>query len=161
VPLLIAHSGDIAMTREFAEILIIVATTIEAGILMFVSEVIQKVMNEMDAATFKAFLGRLEHRAMRSPTALAASLVTTIACIPYFIYFGFGNRWFTAGIVVWFLSAAGSKVLNLPIYNSVGKLPDTETIKLEAARKKLQSANVVRASTILISVVLMVVGLAR
>ncbi len=148
------------MTRDFIEILIIVATTIEAGLLMFISEVIQKIMNELDEATFKHFLGRLEHYAMRSPTAMAGSLLTTIACIPYFIFFGFNNWWFTAGIVVWFLSSVASKIFNLPIYKKVGSLNNMDTAELKEERRKLQTANIIRAMTTFLSVILMVIGLA-
>jgi hypothetical protein len=147
------------MSRDFAEVLIIVVTTIEAGLLLFIAEVIQRLMNEMDAAQFRRFLGRLEHFAMRSPTALAGSLLTTLACIPYFIFFGFGNWWFTAGIVVWFLSAVASKIFNAPIYKRVATLSETDDEELLALRQKLQTANFVRALTTLLSVVLMLIGL--
>lgn len=148
------------MNREFAEILIAVATTVEAGLLLFIAEVVQRVMNEMDATQFRRFLGRLEHFAMRSPTVLAGSLVTTVAAIPYFLFFGFGNWWFTAGIVVWFLAAVASKIFNAPIYKRVAGLHDTDVAELLDERRRLRMANMVRALTTLASVVLMVVGLA-
>jgi hypothetical protein len=147
------------MSREFAEVLIIVITTIEAGLLLFIAEVVQRLMNEMDAPQFRSFLGRLEHYAMRSPTALAGSLLTTFACIPYFIFFGFGNWWFTAGIIVWFLSAVASKVFNAPIYKRVASLGETDVEELVSLRRRLQAANFLRALTTLISVILMVIGL--
>lgn len=148
------------MTREFAEMLIVVATTIEAGLLLFISEVVQRVMNEMEPAHFRRFLGRLEHFAMRSPTVLAGSLLTTLAAIPYFIFFGFGNWWFVAGIIVWFAAAVASKMFNAPIYKRVAGLHDADIAELQELRRRLRLANAVRALTTLASVVLMVIGLA-
>ncbi|WP_448004268.1 hypothetical protein [Agromyces bauzanensis] len=148
------------MSQDFTEILIAVATTVEAGLLLFIAEVVQRVMDEMDAAQFRRFLGRLEHFAMRSPTVLAGSLVTTVACIPYFIFFGFDNWWFTAGIIVWFLAAVASKIFNAPIYKRVAGLHDTDVAELLEQRRMLRTANVVRALTTLASVVLMIIGLA-
>lgn len=148
------------MSREFAEILIAVVTTIEAGLLLFIAEVVQRVMNEMDPPQFRHFLGRLEHYAMRSPTVLTGSLLTTVAAIPYFIFFGFGNWWFTAGIVVWFLAAVASKIFNAPIYKRVAGLHDTDVAELLEQRRMLRMANVVRALSTLASVALMIIGLA-
>jgi hypothetical protein len=148
------------MSQTVAEILIIVATAIEAGLLMFIAEVIQKIMNEMDEAAFKHFLSRLEYRAMRSPTAFTGSLLTSLAAIPYFIFYGFSNWWFTAGIAVWYLGAVASKIFNLPIYRKVAALDSTDTARLREERRKLQSANTIRAMITFLSVVLMVIGLA-
>jgi hypothetical protein len=148
------------MTRQFVEILITVVTAVEAGLLLFIAEVVQKLMNELEPERFRWFLGRLEFHAMRSPTALAGSLLTTVACIPYFILFGFGNGWFTAGIVLWLAGAVGSKLFNTPIYRRVAALGDTDTVELGEQRRRLGVANLFRSLTTLAAVVLMLVGLA-
>lgn len=148
------------MSREFAEILITVVTAVEAGLLLFIAEVVQKLMVELEPDRFRWFLGRLEHHAMRSPTTLAGSLLTTLACIPYFIFFGFGNLWFVAGIVVWLAGAVASKLLNTPLYRTVAGLADTDVAALTEQRRKLGTANRLRAWVTLASVVLMLVGLA-
>lgn len=49
------------MTRTFAEILILIPTAFEAGFLLAVSGVIQKVMNDLDEGSFKHFLKLLEY----------------------------------------------------------------------------------------------------
>ena len=148
------------MTRTFTEILILIPTTLAAGFLLAVAGVIQKVMNNLDETTFKHFLALLEHHAMRSPFALSVSLLTSIAAIPYWIYFGFGHWWFTAGLILWFVAATLGKVLNLPIYKKVKELSDSQTEALNAERQKLQTANDVRAWLTFASVVLMVISLA-
>lgn len=148
------------MTRTFAEILILIPTALAAGFLLAVSGVIQKVMNDLDGGAFKRFLTLLEHHAMRSPFALAVSLVTSIALIPYWILFGFSNGWFTAGLVMWLVASTVSKILNLPIYKKVKELSDSQIEELKEERRKLQTANDVRSALTFASVVLMVIGFA-
>jgi hypothetical protein len=146
------------LTKTFTEIIILIPTTLAAGFLLAVSGVIQKVMNDMDEVTFKNFLTRLEYRAMRSPFAMSVSLLTSIAAIPYWIIYGFNNWWYTAGLVMWFVAAIASKILNLPIYKKVKELTNSQTEELKKERRKLKTANSVRAWLTFISVILMVVG---
>ncbi len=148
------------MSQTFAEILILIPTTLSAGFLLAVSGVIQKVMNDLDEATFKRFLTLLERHAMHSPFALSVSLLTSIAAVPYWIIYRFHNVWFTAGLVVWFVGATVSKILNMPIYKKVNELGDGQVEELKEERRKLQTANDVRAWLNFISVILMVIGLA-
>ena len=146
------------ITQTFIEIIILVPTTLAAGFLLVISGVIQKVMNDLDEVTFKYFLSRLEYRAMRSPFALAVSLITSFAAIPYWICFGFNNWWFTAGLAAWFVASVISKILNLPIYKKIKELTNSQTEEIKKERLKLQTANSLRAWLTLIPVVLMVVG---
>lgn len=148
------------MSRTFAEILILIPTALAAGFLLAVSGVIQKVMNDLDEASFKHFLTLLEHHAMRSPFALAVSLITSIAVIPYWVFFGFSHWWFTAGLVMWLVASTVSKILNMPIYKKVKELTNNQTEELKEERQKLQTANDVRAWLTFASVVLMVIGFA-
>lgn len=147
------------LTKTFTEVLILIPTALAAGFLLAVSGVIQKVMNDMDEAAFKNFLERLEYRAMRSPYALAVSLITSIAAIPYWICFGFNNWWYTAGLIMWYVASTVSKILNMPIYQKVKELASSQTEQLNQERRKLQTANSVRAWLTFASVVLMVIGL--
>lgn len=54
------------MTRTFAEILILIPTAFEAGFLLAVSGVIQKVMNDLYEGSYKRFLTLLEYHAQKS-----------------------------------------------------------------------------------------------
>ena len=148
------------MTRSFAEILLLIPTTLATGLLMFVAGVIQKIMNDLDEATFQRFMRLLEKRAMRSPFALIVSTIPFAGAIPYFIFYGFSNWWFTAGIVVFTIASVVSKSLNLPIYKRIFALDSGDAARLSEERRKLQSANILRAAIQFVSVVLMVVGLA-
>ena len=62
-------------------------------------------MNDLDEATFKRFLTSLHTRAMRSPYAIGVSSITFAGMAPYFIYYGFGNWWFTAGLALWVIAS--------------------------------------------------------
>ena len=147
------------MTRTYVEILILFLNALAAGLLVFISGVLQKVMTDMDAATFQTTLGKLDHYAMRSPFALVVSTLPMAAFIPYFIIFGFGNAWFTAGAVVFLLASTVSKLINMPIYKRVSELPSTETAALEQERTKLKTGNFLRAAVQFVSALLMLIGL--
>ena len=146
------------MTQTFVEILLLVPTALCAGFVIFVAGVIQGVMNDLDEATFKRFLTMLKTRALRSPYAIGVSSITFVGMVPYFIYYGFSNRWFTAGLVLWVITSIVSKSTALPIYARVEALESSDAARLNEERRKLQTANRLRATLSLASVFLMVIG---
>lgn len=147
------------MTRAFAEILLLVPSALSTGFLLFIADVIQKVMNDMDEAGFHKFMKMLEKRAIRSPYAIVVSSITFLGMIPYWIIFGFENWWFSAGLILYVIASVISKSFNLPIYKRIFALQETDTVQLGIERKKLQGANMLRALIQTASVALMVVGL--
>ncbi len=147
------------MTRTFAEILLMVPAAFCAGYVMFVAGVIQGVMDDVDEAMFKRILSELYKHAVRSPYAIGSASVTFIGMIPYFMYYGAANRWFTAGLVLWVITSIVSKSTNLPIYSRVFALESTDTAKLGEERRKLHNANILRASLSFLSIAVMVIGL--
>ena len=148
------------MTRTFAEILILIPSTLTTGYLMFVATVLQRVMNELDEATFGRFVPLLLRKATRSVYAIASSSVTFVAMIPYFFFYGFQHWWFTAGLVFFVLSSVAGKLLNLPIYGRIAASGSGDVARLRKERRKLQTANWVRALLCLVSTVLMVIQFA-
>lgn len=148
------------MTKHFAEILLLVPSVLCTGFLIFIAGVIQKVMNELDEATFQHFMRLLEKHAMRSPYAVGVSTITFVGAIPYFIYYGFNNWWFTAGIAVYTLASIVSKSVNLPIYKRIFALESDDKAGLAEERRKLQNGNILRSTIQFASIVLMVIGLA-
>ena len=146
------------MTQTFAEILLLVPSTLCTGFLIFIAGVIQKVMNDMDEATFHGFLKMLDKRAIRSPYAVGVSTITFLGMIPYWIFYGFDNGWFSAGLIVYVIASIISKSFNLPIYKRIFALESTDTARLGEERSKLQKANQLRASIQFASIVLMVIG---
>lgn len=146
------------MTRTFAEILLLVPSTLCTGFLIFIAGVIQKVMNDMDEATFHRFLILLEKRAVRSPYAVGVSTITFVGMIPYWIFYGFHNWWFSAGLILYTVASIISKSFNLPIYKRIFALESNDAARLGEERRKLQSANIMRATIQFASIVLMVIG---
>lgn len=122
---------------------------------MFIAGVVQNVMNEMDPLAFKRFLTRLFASAVRSPFNLTTSLLTSIGAVPYFIAFGFGHIWFTAGVAFFVLASTASKLFNLPIYRRVMAPGYDNPAALMEERRRLQQANVIRATLSFASVVFM------
>ena len=104
------------MTQTFAEILLMIPMALTTGFLMFIAGVMQGVMNELDEAAFKRFMTLLYKHAVRSPYAIIVSTITWVGAIPYFIFYGFNNWWFIAGLILWTVASIVSKALNLPIY---------------------------------------------
>jgi hypothetical protein len=102
----------------------------------------------------------LKTRALRSPYTIGVSSITFIGMVPYFIFSGFSNRWFTAGLVLWVITSIVSNSTALPIYARVEALESGAVARLKEERRKLQIANLVRATLSLASVVLMVIGFA-
>ena len=147
------------MTRSFAEILLLIPAAFCAGYVMFVAGVVQGIMDDVDEALFKRILSELYKHAMRSPYAIGSASVTFIGMIPYFMYYGAANRWFTAGLVFWVITSIVSKSTNLPIYSRVFALESADAEGLREQRRKLHDANILRAALSFISIVLMVIGL--
>ena len=148
------------MTQTFAEVLILIPSTLTTGYLMFVATVLQRVMNDLDEATFGRFVPLLLRKATRSVYAVVSSSITFVAMIPYFIFYGFRHWWFTAGLVFFVLSSVAGKLLNLPIYSRIAALGSDDVAPLKEERRKLQSANWVRTLLCFVSTVLMAIQFA-
>ena len=146
------------MSRSFAEILLIIPMALTTGFLMFIAGVIQKSMNDLDEATFQLFLRTMHHHALRSPYAITVSTITWLGAIPYFIFYGFQNWWFIAGLILWTVASIVSKVFNLPIYDRIFALESSDVTRLKEERRKLQSGNILRATISFASVVLVAIG---
>src|SRR5258708_4441340 len=143
------------MTETLAEVLILVINALGAGILLMVSGVIQRIMNDMDPPVFKKFLNTLVGTAMSDPFAVTIATIPIILVIFYFVAYGFGHWWFTAGIVVWMTASVATKVTNMPIYKWVGDPKNTDPEELRKKRHTLELGNNWRAWLTLVSVILM------
>jgi len=148
------------MTRTLAEVLLLIFTTLCAGYVMFVATVLQPVMNDLDEAAFGQFVPSLYRHAIRSVYATGSSTLPFVAMIPYFIVYKVERPWFVAGLACFTLASTASKIMNLPIYRRIAALNSDELAKLRDERRKLQTANNVRALISLASVILMAVQFA-
>jgi hypothetical protein len=143
------------MTQSEAEVLVLAINALGAGILMFVAGVVQKIMNDLDELDFKRFLNLLDKTAMGDPFAVTVATLPIIAAVLYFLAYGFGHWWFTAGLLAWLVGGSITKVTNMPIYQWVADPKNIDPAELRQQRRKLQRANNVRAWLTLVSVVLM------
>ena len=159
------------MTQQFAEVLLLFPAALAAGFILFVADVVQNIMDDMEAAEFKRFLASLTARATRSPVAILASTITFLGMFPCWYFYGFNNRWFSVGLIFWVITSSISKQMTLPIYSRVTgrkfpaykarpEIDATDTAALEMERRKLRRANLIRAALSLASVGAMVIGLA-
>ncbi len=143
------------MSEAAVEAIILAINALGCGILLFVSGVAQKIMNNMEPLEFKKFMNILGRAAMSDPFAVAIATIPLFAIVYYFVAFGFAHWWFTAGIVIWMNGASITKITNLPIYNWVGKPENTDPEELREKRRMLALGNASRAWITLLSVILM------
>ncbi len=143
------------MSQSEAEVLILAINALGAGILLFVAGVVQRIMNELDELDFKRFLNLLDKSAMADPFAVTVATLPIIAALLYFVAFGFGHWWFTAGLIAWLVGGVITKLSNFPIYERVANPKNVDPAELREQRRKLQVANNGRAWLTLASVLLM------
>lgn len=130
------------MTRTFAEVLLFALLAMNAGLLIFIAGVLRKVMNEMDDAAFKQFVPSLVRHSKKSAFMLTVLDVPLLGAIPYFYFYGFGNRWLIGGLAVWLVAGGIGKVIKLPLY----KMIETgDVASLGEMRHKLNAANLLQA----------------
>lgn len=143
------------MEQNTAEILIVVINALGAGILIFVARVVQPMMNAMDPDAFKSFLSSLNDHAMHDPFSVTIATLPVIAFVIYAAKYGVGHPWFISGFVVWIIGSAITKIINMPIYNSVGQSACVPPDLLRRQCARLQVGNSLRAWITLLSVILM------
>ena len=133
------------MTQTLAEILLFALVAINAALLIFIAGVLRKVMNDMDEPVFKHFVGSLVRHSCKSPFMITILNIPAIAAIPYFYYYGFGNRWIIAGLALWLIGGLVSKAIKVPIYKSVAGLQSDDRVRLGKERIKLNTGNILQA----------------
>ncbi len=138
------------MSEVAVEAIILAINALGCGILLFVSSVVQKMMNGMEPLEFKKFANVFGRTAMSDPLAVTIATIPMFAVIYYFAAFGFNHWWFTAGIAAWMIGSAITKVTNLPIYQWVGAAgecrPRAATEEASHARAGERVARVADAS---------------
>lgn len=143
------------MDRVSAEAAILAMNALGAGVLLFVSGVVQRMMNDMDEPMFKQFAQTLLRTATSDPFTVTIGTIPIFAVIYYFVMYGFHHWWFTAGIVIWMIGSSITKVTNLPVYNLIRDPNNIDPSELRKERHTLQLGNFCRAWITLLSVVLM------
>ncbi len=143
------------MNEATAEILILAINALGAGVLLFIAGVLQKLMNDMDVATFKRFVNALDRTAMTNPFAVTVATLPLIAAVLYFPVYGLGHWWFSAGLIAWLIGSAITKITNMPVYKWLGDPNNNDPEELQKKRHTLQLGNNLRAWVTFASVVLM------
>ena len=146
------------MTRLFAEILLFGLLAMNAALLIFLAGVLRKVMNDMDEAAFKQFVVSLVHHSKRSPFMLTVLDIPFFAAIPYFYFFGFGNRRMLAGLALWMVAMGLGKTMKLPIYKAVASLEAGDVASLREMRRKLNASFMLQAILNSVSVLVALVS---
>ena len=146
------------MTQVLAEVLLLASMVVNATLLIFIASVLQHVMNDMDAATFKDFVESLVRHSTRSPFMIIALNIPLIGAIPYYYCYGFGNRWISAGLALWLAGGLVSKLIKLPIYRSIKAAERGDEIRLGQQRRKLYAGNLLQAALNSLAVASMIVA---
>ena len=149
------------MTQIFAESLLSAFVAINAALLIFIAGVLRKVMNDMDEAAFKHFVGSLVRYSSKSPFMITILNIPAIAAIPYFYFYGFSNRWITAGLALWLLAGITSKAFKIPIYKTVAGLQSSDVARLGTQRAKLNAGNIFQAALNCAATFLMMIAFVR
>jgi len=149
------------MTRNLAEVLLFASLAINAALLIFIAGVLRKVMNDMDESAFKQFVDSLVRRSKKSPFMVTVLNLPFLGAIPYFYFYGFGNRWLLAGLAIWLAGGLVAKAIKLPIYKAVANLEALDGATLRELRKKLNAGNLFQAILNSFAVVLAMVPFVR
>lgn len=149
------------MNQTLAEILLFASVAINTALLIFFAGVLRKVMNDMDELAFKHFLGSLYRHSTRSPFMNTVLTIPFLGAIPYFYFYGFSNRWITAGLALWLVAGCISKVIKVPIYKAVVALEGGDVARLGSERRKLNTGNMLQAILNFVAAALMTVAFIR
>lgn len=146
------------MNQALAEVLLLASMVVNATLLIFIAGVLRHVMNDMDAATFKDFVGSLVRHSTKSPFMIIALNVPLIGAIPYYYFYGFGNRWISAGLALWLAGGLISKLVKLPIYKSIRAAERDDEVHLREQRRRLNTGNLLQAALNSLAAAMMIVS---
>jgi len=76
------------MSQISAELLLFVFAALFFGVLLFVADVLQRIFNDMDTASFARFMPLLYRRAGYSPFVLISMLIPFVGLFVYLILYG-------------------------------------------------------------------------
>lgn len=133
------------MTKALAEILLFGSLAFNACLMIFIAGVLRKTMNDMDESAFRSFLVSLVRHSKKSPFMFAVFNIPFLGAIPYFYFYGFGNRWLLAALVIWLVAGSIAKSIKYPIYKLVARLDDSNGAELRENLRRMNAANIMQA----------------
>jgi small neutral amino acid transporter SnatA (MarC family) len=147
------------MSRILVEMVLLAFAGMYTGILLFVANVLQRIFNDLETDAFARFMPLLYKRAGYSVFMVATVSVPFFGMFAYFVFYRFDNLIFSAGLILFSIGVAISKHNNTPIYRDIMAADPADAAVLSAARKRLQTANFVRAAIGSAAFAVMVAGL--
>ena len=147
------------MTKNLLESLLFASVAINAALLIFFAGIFRKMVNAVDEATFKSIIALLFRHSSRSPFMILALNIPLILAVPYYFWYGFGNRWITAGLALWLVAGSLSKIYKLPVYKTLASLQSTAVVEIKKERVKFNAGNVFQAILYSFASVLIAFGL--
>jgi len=147
------------MSRSFVETILFASVAINAALLLFISGVLQKMMNAVNEAAFKNLIELMVRFSSRSPFMIIVLNMPFIVAIPYYYFYGFGNRWITAGLTVWLVAGSTAKIIKLPVYKAIAGLKAEDAAQLQLQRLKFNKGNIFQAILYTTATILTAFGL--
>jgi hypothetical protein len=95
----------------------------------------------------------------KSPFMILALNIPLLLAAQYYYWYGFGDWWITAGLVLWLIAGSLSKVYKLPVYKALVTLQSIAAIEIAKERRKFNTGNIFQAILYSGSVVLIGFGL--
>lgn len=148
------------MTETIAKLVIIASTGLATGVLLFVFDVLQRILYDFTLVEFGRFMPLLYQRAGYSVFVVTTMSIPFFGMFIYIIVFGFKDIVFIAGMVIFALALVVSNMTNKPIYNNINDREPGDVEGLEEVRDSLRNANMTRALIALAGFVTMVASLA-
>ncbi len=147
------------MTKSITETLLFASMAINAAFLIFIAGVFRKILNTLDVVAFKNISELLMKYSSKSAFMIIILNLPFFIAIPYYYFFGFGNQYFTASLMLWFIAGIISKIYKLPVYKMISNLDSNDELQLNEARNKMNNGNIFQAILYSIAVVIMFIGL--
>ena|ERR1700761_579810 len=147
------------MAKPIIETLLFASVAVNAALLLFIAGVLRKIMDAVNEATFKNLTELLVRFSSKSPFMIIVLNVPQLIAIPYFYLYGFHNRWFTAGVILWLFAGSAAKVYKLPVYKNIDTLKNDDLTQINEARRKLNAGNIFQAWLYVFATVIMGFGL--
>jgi hypothetical protein len=133
------------MNRTLAEVLLLVTVAMNAALLIFLAGVLRRVMNDLDGPAFQQFLGSFYRHGTRSPFMHTMLTIPFLGAIPYFYFYGFGDRWIVVGLALWLVGGCIAKVIKVPVFKKVAALKSDDAAGLSRARQRFNAGNMLQA----------------
>ena len=147
------------MTQHLIETLLFASVAMNAAMLLFITDILGKMMNAVDVAAFKNLIALMYRYSTKSAFMIIGLNLPMLVAILYYYAYGFDNRWITAGLLVWLFAGSLSKIYKLPVYKALVKLDDEAVVEIEKQRRKFNAGNLFQAILYVVATVLVGLGL--